>query len=109
MNPKPYSIDYLAIPAERLNMIRGIAMGICTYLAARLTGVGRMLGMLVIVSAVAIGTAQAQNAATASSRASQSGIQSEITNTRDAVQRRIRAARLRSQHQQLPATKPAPR
>ena len=90
-------------------MIRGIAMVIRTYPAARLPGVGRMLGMLVIVSAVTIGTAQAQSAATAPSRASQSGIQSVITNTRDAVQRRIRAARLWSQHQQPRATKPDPR
>jgi hypothetical protein len=90
-------------------MIRGIAMGISTHFAARLTGVGRMLGMLVIVSAVTIGTAQAQNAATAPSRASQSGIQSAITNTRDSLQRRIRAARLWSQQQQLRATKPDPR
>jgi hypothetical protein len=90
-------------------MIREIAMVISTYLAARLTGVGRMLGMLVIVSAATISTAQAQNATTAPSRASQSGIQSVITNTRDAVQRRIWAVRLRSQHQQLPATKPDPR
>lgn len=83
-------------------------MGISTCLAARLTVVGRMLGMVVIVSAVTIGTAQAQNTATAPSRTSQSGIQSVITNTRDAAQRRIRAARLWSQHQQLRATKPDP-
>ena len=87
-------------------MIRGIAMDIRTYLVTRLTGVGSTLGVLVIASAVAIGTARAQNTATAPSRASQSGIQSVITHTRDSVQRRMQALRLRSQHQQLPAAKP---
>ena len=82
-------------------------MEVRTHLAARLAGVGSTLGMLVLASALTIGTAQAQNAVTAPSRASQSGIQSEITHTRDSVQRRIRAMQLQSQHQQPPTTKPA--
>jgi hypothetical protein len=77
-------------------------MDIRTYLATRIAGVTR-LGILVTVLAITIGTAQAQNAATTPSRASLSGIQSVITHTRDLVQRRVQAARLRSQHQQLRA------
>ena len=84
-------------------------MDIRTYLATRLAGVGSTLGVLVIVSSVTVGTALAQNAATAPSRASQSGIQSVITQTRDSLQRRIRKVHLWSQHQQLRTTKPDPR
>ncbi len=81
-------------------------MDIRNYLATRLAGVRRMLGLLVVASVVMIGTARAQNAATTSNHASVSGIQSVITQTRDLVQRRMRAVQLRSQHQPLPATNP---
>ena len=80
-------------------------MDIRTYLATRLTGVGSLLEVIVMTSAITIGTAQAQNAATTASRASQWGIQSVITHTRDAVQRRMQAVRRWSQHRQLRATK----
>jgi hypothetical protein len=84
-------------------------MGFRTCLATRLAGVGSTLGILVMATVVTIGTAQAQNAVTTSSHASLSGIQSVITHTRDWIQRRIRAAQLRSQHRQLSATNPDPR
>ena len=83
-------------------------MDLSTYLATRLAGGGSLLGAIVITSAVTIGTAQAQNAATTASRASLSGIQSVITHTRDRIQRRMQAVRLWSQHHQLRATKPHP-
>ena len=81
-------------------------MDIRNYLATRLAGVRSMLGLLVIASVVMIGTAQAQNAVTTSNHASVSGIQSVITQTRDSVQRRMRAVQPRSQHQPLAATNP---
>jgi hypothetical protein len=84
----------------------GIAGDIKAYLATRLAGVCSKLRVLVLASLVTIGTAQAQNAATTASRASLSGIQSVITHTRDAVQRRMRPLQLWSQHRQLRATKP---
>ncbi len=83
-------------------------MDIRTNLTTRLPCVASTLGVLVMASGVTIGTAQAQNAATAPSRASQSGIQSEITHTRDSEQRRIRAMQQQSQDKHLPTTKPAP-
>jgi hypothetical protein len=89
-------------------MIRGIAMDIRTYRATRLASFGSTLGVLLMASAVTIGTVRAQNAATAPSRASLSGIQSVITHARDSLEHRMRAVQLRSQHQQLRATKPAP-
>jgi hypothetical protein len=81
-------------------------MDIGNYVATRNVDVRSMLGLLVIASVVMIGTAQAQNAATTSNHASVSGVQSVITQTRDSVQRRMRAVQLRSQHQPLPATNP---
>jgi hypothetical protein len=87
-------------------MIRGIAMGIRANLATRLPGIGCLLGVIVMASAVTIETAQAQNAATTASHVSLSGIQSVITHTRDWIQRRMRTVQLRSQHKQLPTTNP---
>jgi hypothetical protein len=84
-------------------------MDIRTYLATRLARVGSTLGVLVMASAVTIGTAQAQNAATTASRASLSGSQSVISHARDVLQRRMRAVQLRSQRQQPPAMNPEPR
>jgi hypothetical protein len=84
-------------------MIKGLNS---TNLATRPAGVGTLLGVIVMTSAIAIGTSQAQNAATTSSHVSLSGIQSVITHTRDAVQRRIEAVHLWSQRRQLRATKP---
>ena len=82
-------------------------MNIRTYVATRLAGVGSMLVVIVMASVVTLAIAQAQNAATTASHASQSGIQSIITHARDAVQRRMRAVQLWSQkHHQLRATKP---
>jgi hypothetical protein len=81
-------------------------MNIRTYLPTRLVGVGSALVVLVMTSAITIGTAQAQNAATTSSHVSLSGIQSVITHTRDALQRRMRAVQLWSQRRQLRATMP---
>jgi hypothetical protein len=80
-------------------------MNIRTYLATRLAGVGSTLVVLVMTSAITIETAQAQNAATTASHVSLSGIQSVITHTRDALQRRMRAVQLWSQRRQLRATK----
>ena len=74
--------------------------------STRLAGVGSTLGVLVIASAVMVGTALAQNAAATPSRASLSAIQSVITHTRDSLQHRMRAVQLWSQHQQLRARKP---
>jgi hypothetical protein len=81
-------------------------MNIRTYLATRLAAAGSTLVVLVMTSAITIGTAEAQNAATTANRASLSGIQSVITHTRDALQRRMRAVQLWSHRHQLPATKP---
>jgi hypothetical protein len=81
-------------------------MNIRTYLPTRLAGVGSTLVVLVMTSAITIGTAQAQNAATTASHISLSGIQSVITHTRDALQRRMRAVQLWSQRRQLRATMP---
>jgi len=98
----------LSTPAKPLNMIKGIAMKIRAYLAARLAGVCSTLGVLAIASLVTMGTAQAQNAATTTSRTSLWGIHSVITQTRDSVQRRMRAAHLWSQRRHR-ATNPDPR
>jgi hypothetical protein len=81
-------------------------MNIRTYLATRLAGVGSTLVALVMTSAITIGVAQAQNPATTANHASLSGIQSVITHTRDALQRRMRAVQLWSQRRQFPVTKP---
>jgi hypothetical protein len=75
-------------------------MDIRTNFMTHLAGVG--MGILVLAWVVMIGAAQAQNAVTTSSQASLSGIQSVIIHARDAVQRRMRAVRLRSQPQQPP-------
>jgi hypothetical protein len=83
-------------------------MSIRTYFVKRLAGVGNMLRILVLASAVMIGTAQAQNAAAISSHASLSGIQSVIIHARDSAQRRLRAFRLRSQPQQVLVANPPP-
>lgn len=77
-----------------------------TYLATRLVGVGSILGVLVMASVVTFGAVRAQNAATTASRASLSGVQSVITQTRDSVQRRTRAVKLWAQRHQPRATKP---
>lgn len=81
-------------------------MNIRTYLPTRLAGVGSTLVVLVMTLAITIGTAKAENAATTASHVSLSGIQSVITHTRDALQRRMRAAQLWSQRRQLPSTMP---
>jgi hypothetical protein len=81
-------------------------MGIRTYLAMRLAGVGSSLGVIVMTSTITLGNAQAQNAATTASHVSLSGIQSVIIPTRDWIQRRMRTVQLRSQHKQLPTTNP---
>jgi hypothetical protein len=81
-------------------------MDVRTHLATNLAGVRSTLGVLVIASVVMIGTAQAQNAATTASRSSLWGIQSVNTQTRDSVQRRMRAVQLGSQRRQVPATNP---
>jgi phosphoribosylcarboxyaminoimidazole (NCAIR) mutase len=86
--------------------MRAIAMDIRTYLATRLAGVGSLLGVIVMTSAITIGAAQAQNAATTASRTSLSGTQSVITHIRDRIQRRMQTVRLRSQHHRLRGTKP---
>jgi hypothetical protein len=83
-------------------------MDISVYLATRLAGIGSMLGVFVMASAVTIGAAQAQNGATTASRTSLWGIHSVITQTRDSVQRRMRAAHLWSQRRHR-ATNPGPR
>jgi hypothetical protein len=83
-------------------------MNIRIYLATRFAGVASTLVVLVMTSAVTIGAARAQNAATTASHVSLSGIQSVITHTRDALQRRMRTVQLWSQRRQLFATRPDP-
>ena len=81
-------------------------MNIRIYLATRFAGVAGTLVVLVMTSAVTIGAARAQNAATTASHVSLSGIQSVITHTRDTLQRRMRAVQLWSQRRQLRAMRP---
>jgi hypothetical protein len=83
-------------------------MDIKAYFVTRVAGLGNTLGMIIIASLVVMGTAQAQNAATTSSHASMSGIQSVIIHARDSVQRRLRTFRPRPQQQQSPAEQQPP-
>jgi hypothetical protein len=106
MNPKCHSIGNSVRLAEQRDMTGEIAMRIRTCLAMRRASVGSLLRMTVMASAVAIGPAQAQNAATTASQGSLSGIQSVITHVRDSVQRRMRAVQLRLHHHQVSPTNP---
>ena len=81
-------------------------MNVRTYLAKRLTGGSSSLALLLTALIFTIGPVQGQSATTTSSHASLSGIQSVITQTRDSLQRRARAVKLRLQHKQPPATNP---
>jgi hypothetical protein len=85
-----------------------IAMDISSYLMKSLAGVGRTLAVVIMALVVMIGTAQAQNAATTSSHASMSGVQSVITHARDSLQRNAQAVQLRWQRRHRSTTGPDP-
>jgi hypothetical protein len=102
--PQPRPTDLIEL---NIIIIRPrIAMDIRIHLAKRLTGISSMLAVIMMAMAVTIGTGQAQSAATTSSHASLSGIQSVITQARDSLQRRMRAAQQRFQRKQPAATNP---
>ncbi len=69
-------------------------------------GGSRTLSAVMVVSVLTVGIAQAQNAITAPSRNSQSGIQSIITQKRDELQRPMGPSQQRSQHHQRAAKNP---
>jgi hypothetical protein len=75
-------------------------------LAASLRGGGRTLGAVIVMSVLLAGIAQAQNAITAPTNSSLSGIQSIITQKRDDLQRPMGTGQQRSQHQQRAAKSP---
>jgi hypothetical protein len=74
--------------------------------ATLLRGGSRTLGAVIVMSALTVGIAQAQNPITGPSGSSRSGIQTVITQKRDELQRPIGASRQRSQHQQRAAKNP---
>jgi hypothetical protein len=63
-------------------------------------GASCTLAAVIVVSALTVGIAHAQNVITAPSNSSRSGVQSAITQTRDSLQRRASANQTKSQQQQ---------
>lgn len=87
-------------------MRREYAKRVVSCFVARLSGRSRTLGVLLIASGITVATAQAQSTLTAPSNTSRSGIQSVITQRRDALQRGKSTESPRSPHQQSAIKKP---
>jgi hypothetical protein len=75
-------------------------------LATSLRGGSRTLGAVIAMSVLIAGIARAQNAITAPTNSSLSGIQSVITQKRDELQRPMGPSQQRSQHTQRAAKNP---
>jgi hypothetical protein len=89
------------------NRVREIDQGVKTYLVMHPSTARRTLWAFVMASAT-VGSAQAQNAITAPSNASRSGIQSVITQRRDSLQRRMSTDQPQLQHEQVFSKKRVP-